>query len=318
MLAYSKCNFLSINILHHQLSYVDKDGEMGGGEIYSAVANAAAVFPPRRGRRRRRRSLSSFSRFCGRIISLPRFFSKTEGGQTFSKFILCLAWAKGSYFLGYFSFPELFLPLFLHSLRREIEMGKGWFYAYAFGLPSCGGRNLSWHLSLTIKKNQRQSSLRVFQPRQWLRNLAAYFHCRPTLPRSQFSIILITWAPLRVSIDLQERGKGAHVKPYGAGHSLYAIVHVAVAWLYIEPKHAAMNGRRRDHGLNALWSDRPVTQSIANSWSSTSCELAWGNPTVWSRTNYRPYETLTVFTGLACTSALLVPHERSQCVMLKR
>ena len=126
MLAYSKFNFLSINVLHHQLSYVDKDGEMGGGEICSAVSNAAAVFPPRRGRGGGGGGLFPPSlASAGGSLVFPVSFRTTESGQTFSKFILCLAWAKGSYFLGYFSFPELFLPSFLHSLRREIEMGKG-------------------------------------------------------------------------------------------------------------------------------------------------------------------------------------------------
>ena len=47
---------------------------------------------------------------------------------------------------------------------------------------------------------------------------------RLMLPRIQFSIILITWAPLRVNIDFIRENLSPD-----------AIVHVTVAWLYIKP-----------------------------------------------------------------------------------
>ena len=49
-------------------------------------------------------------------------------------------------------------------------------------------------------------------------------NCRLMLPRIQFSIILITWAPLRVNIDFTRENLSPD-----------AIVHVTVAWLYIRP-----------------------------------------------------------------------------------
>ena len=67
---------------------------------------------------------------------------------------------------------------------------------------------------------------------------------RPMLPRNQFSIILITWAPLRVNIDFTQEGGFSHETVSAQPHvlPLDAIVHVTVAWLYIKPNTQPCDG----------------------------------------------------------------------------
>ena len=128
MLAYSKYNFFFWLIFYTTNCHMLTRMERWAGVRFILRPRMRSQFFLCEGGGRRRSCFSSSSHFCGRIINLPCFFLITEGEQTFSQFIRCLAWVKGNCFSGHFSFPELFLPPFCILSKEGEKWVKGGFF----------------------------------------------------------------------------------------------------------------------------------------------------------------------------------------------